>query len=111
MATGFLCEIKWKDIGLAAYAVHVPGKLSDNRYSIQPKQVLLGSGLLGPSHGNFRSQVGFARKLLSAELIEGTENALAFVIIIAERSFLFYQAINVGSKRSMKYMLHSKSSW
>ena len=104
MATGFLCEIKRQDIGLTAYAVHVPGKFSDHGYPIQPKQVLFGSSLFGPSHDNFRSQVGFARELLSAELIEGTENALAFVIIIAERSFLFYQAINVGSKCSMKCM-------
>ncbi len=75
MATGFLCEIKRQDIGLTAYAVHVPGKFSDHGYPIQPKQVLLGSSLFGPSHDNFRSQVGFARELLSAELIEGTENA------------------------------------
>lgn len=93
----FSCEIKRQDIGLTAYAVHVPGKFSDHGYPIQPKQVLFGSSLFGPSHDNFRSQVGFARELLSAELIEGTENALAFVIIIAERSFLFYQAINVGA--------------
>ena len=111
MAAGFLCEIKRQDIGLTAYAVHVPGKFSDHGYPIQPKQVLFGSSLFGPSHDNFRSQVGFARELLSAELIEGTENALAFAIIIAERSFLFYQAINVGSKCSMKCILHSKSSW
>ena len=88
MAAGFLCEIKRQDIGLTAYAVHVPGKFSDHGYPIQPKQVLFGSSLFGPSHDNFRSQVGFARELLSAELIEGTENALAFVIIIAEKSFL-----------------------
>lgn len=61
MATGFLCEIKRQDIGLTAYAVHVPGKFSDHGYPIQPKQVLFGSSLFGLSHDNFRSQVGFAR--------------------------------------------------